>query len=169
MLPSTAGFAVEALGDFTGVATGWGALVALGDLRGVSVAAALAARPVFFALEGAALGNFFAEVDAAATVGDARFADAGTLDTPPLTADLGVLAGDFLADAGDLAAAAAGDLAITLLDFPGEDFVATLGDFAGALPLPFPVKSWDLRAAIASHTKHFMHWQALNNPRQKSH
>ncbi len=64
---------------------------------------------------------FFAEVTEAA-VGEARLAQNLALDTPPLTADFGVLAGDALAAAGDLAEVDAGDLAKTTLDFPGLGF-----------------------------------------------
>ena len=123
----------------------------------MSFAAAGAARPDFFVLESAAFA-FFAEVDTEATVGEARLAETLALDTPPLTADFGVLAGDAFAAAGDLAEVEAGDLAKTTLDFPGVAFAATLGDFAGALP--FPVTSRALRAAIASDTKQLVHWQA---------
>ena len=137
-----------ALGDLTGVALG----CALGDLRGVSTAAgAGAARPVFFVFEGAAFCDCFVEADDAAATGeargDARLADAGALDTPPFTADLGVfglLAGEALAAAGDLAEPVTGDLATTLLDFPRVAFVAAFGDLAGAFPL---------RAGILSNTK----------------
>jgi hypothetical protein len=111
-----------AVGDLAGA--GAGDLEAiLMDLRGVIfVAAAVATRPVFCAFEGAALGDFLAALDDAALAGDASFAETGALDTPPLTADLGVFAGDFLA--------AAGDLMGILRDFPS----LTFWDFAVSLP-----------------------------------
>jgi hypothetical protein len=156
VLACAAALVVEALGDFTGVALA----CALGDLRGVTFAAAGdlaatlldfpgatfaaagAARLTVLALEAARWGDFRADVGSAAA-GDARLAEAGVFDTPPLTADLGVLTGE--------AFAAAGDLAATLLDFPGVTFAAALGDFTGALP--FPAVSRAFRAAITSNTE----------------
>ncbi len=126
----------KALGDCTGIKLA----CALGDLRGDTTAGALA-RPVFFTLESTALGDCFLEA-----AGDARLADAGALDTPPLTADfgvLGLLAGDTFAATGDFAALVTGDLVTTLLDFRD---VGAFGDFAGAFPL---------RGAMLSKTKRY--------------
>jgi hypothetical protein len=113
------------------------------DFSGVTFAAAEAPRLPFFALDVAAFGDFLAELDATATAGDGRFvAGIGDLDTPPLTADLGVLAGD--------AVAAAADLAVNL--FPG------LGDFAGAFPLL--VESVFFRKTISCKTMQSRHCHA---------
>jgi hypothetical protein len=113
---------LAAVGDLAGA--GAGDLEAiLMDLRGVIfVAAAVATRPAFCAFEGAALGDFLVALDDAAVTGDASFAETGALETPPLTADLGVFAGDFLS--------AAGDLMGILRDFPTLAF----WDFAVSLP-----------------------------------
>ena len=123
------------------------------DFPFFTFAAAGAARPVFFDFEGTALGDCFAEADDAAAAGDARgdarLAETGALDTPPLTADLGVLgvlAGDALAAAGDLALAAVGDNTL-----PGVAFVAALADFAA--DFPFVLTPRDLSAAILPNSK----------------
>ncbi len=128
------------------------------DFPFFAFAAAGAARPVFFDFEGTALGDCFAEADDAAAAGDARgdarLAETGALDTPPLTADLGVLgvlAGDALAAAGEVALAAAGDLEAILVDFPGVVFAAALADFAA--DFPFVLAPRDLSAAILPNSK----------------
>ena len=144
VLACTADLEAEALGDFTGVALACG--LGTTDFPGVTFAADGAARFAFVPLE-AGLSDFRAEVGNAAA-GDARLTEAGVFETPPLTTDLGVLAGEALA--GD-ALAAAGDLAAALLDFAGVTFAAALGDFTGALP--FLVVSRAFRAAITSDTK----------------
>ena len=131
------------MGDFTGVAFACG--LGTTDFPGVTFAAGGAARFAFVPL-GAGLSDFLSDFRAEvgnAAAGDARLAEAGVFETPPLTTDLGVLAGEALAAAGDLAAA--------LLDFPGVTFAAALGDFTGALP--FLVVSRAFRAAITSDTK----------------
>ena len=130
------------------------------DFPFFAFAAAGGARPVFFDFEGTALGDCFAEADGAAAAGDARgdarLAETGALDTPPLTADLGVLgvlAGEALAAAGDLALAAVGDNTL-----PGVAFVAALADFAA--DFPFVLTPRDLSAAILPNSKRLPHWQA---------
>ncbi len=125
-------FDLVAVGVLAGAGAGDLAVVDAGeleailvDLRGVTFAAAAAAgvtRPAFFAFEGAALGDFLEDADAAAVAGDVSFAETGAFDTPPLTADLGVFAGDFFS--------AAGDFEEILLNFPG----LTFGDFTLSLP-----------------------------------
>ena len=144
----TADLEAEALGDFTGVAFACG--LGTTDFPGVTFAAGGAARFAFVPL-GAGLSDFLSDFRAEvgnAAAGDARLAEAGVFETPPLTTDLGVLAGEALA--GE-ALAAAGDLAAALLDFPGVTFAAALGDFTGALP--FLDVSRAFRAAITSDTK----------------
>jgi hypothetical protein len=115
------------------------------DLRGVSFAAAVATRPVFCAFEGAALDDFLAALDDAALAGDASFAETGALETPPLTADLGVFAGDFFSAAGDLAGAGAGDLAGA---GAGDLDLVAVGDLAGAGAGDLEAILMDLRGVI---------------------